>query len=111
MMMKIVINDKSKYISFKAKVTKFIVKNNWKRVKKIEIGDYVIVTDPKESLHFLQNRRVIGYMTNGKIMTEGNSYRSAFNNVSLHMEQCQKWNSLVHTMEWRMEKKRISKLM
>jgi len=106
--MKIIIHNKKKYSSFKIKVTKFLVKNSWKKVKKIEVGDYVIVLDSNLPLHFLQNRQVIGYMPNGKILVSGNSHYSAFNTVSVTMKQCEKWNPELHTVAWREKKRKIN---
>lgn len=99
--MDIRINNKAKYSSFKIRARRFIVRSKWKRERDIAIGDYIVVTDPKETSNFLHNMKVIGHMPGDKIVAQGSYIGGMFSTLSLTADQCTKLKPEIHTLQWK----------
>lgn len=108
--MDVTVNNKIKYVTFKVRARRFLVRNKWKKEKDIILGDYVIVLDPTLKIHYLTNMKVLGHTPSGRILVTGTNFLMAHNTTLLKMEQCSKLNDKVHTLEWRKMVERVATL-
>lgn len=99
--MKLNIVDERAYSQFKIKAYLFVTKNKWQRIKNVKIGDYIIVTDPSQSIYFLNCMKVTGFSRRGGVVVAGDQPRSAFNIAYLDMSQCERYYVNVHTKHWK----------